>query len=151
MENTTEIDINIKLSDYLTGEQKAEWIEALRSGDYEQGVEELYDGNGFCCLGVLRELTGVKTCKGLFGAKFTADIDSEQLKGECLSPYLQGVLVALNDAVNLDEGTTDAAKSLGIENINHGRPADFNDIAAILERCDTLEDLLRAYSEHGKK
>lgn len=38
---------------------KAEWIQALRSGDYKQGRNKLqWDGN-FCCLGVLCELSPV--------------------------------------------------------------------------------------------
>lgn len=28
------------------------WVAALRSGDYEQGTGQLYDGLGYCCLGV---------------------------------------------------------------------------------------------------
>jgi hypothetical protein len=33
------------------------WVEALRSGDYKQGTEQLRDkNNNFCCLGVLCNL-----------------------------------------------------------------------------------------------
>jgi hypothetical protein len=32
---------------------KAAWIDALRSGEYEQGDGQLQKGNRFCCLGVL--------------------------------------------------------------------------------------------------
>ncbi len=35
---------------------KTKWVGALRSGDYYQTKETLYDGNGYCCLGVLCEL-----------------------------------------------------------------------------------------------
>ena len=40
------------------------WIEALRSGDYKQSRQSLYnpEENGFCCLGVYkREVDGVST------------------------------------------------------------------------------------------
>ena len=34
-------------------EYRAKWLEALRSGNYEQSRTTLQDDNGFCCLGVL--------------------------------------------------------------------------------------------------
>lgn len=38
---------------------KANWVEALRSGEYEQARGALSDGNGFCCLGVLCKIRGL--------------------------------------------------------------------------------------------
>jgi hypothetical protein len=40
---------------------KAEWIAALRSGEYRQGLNYLHDSerNTFCCLGVLCRVAGV--------------------------------------------------------------------------------------------
>ncbi len=35
---------------------KAEWVDALRSGDYAQGGGVLRRGNNFCCLGVLCDI-----------------------------------------------------------------------------------------------
>ena len=32
------------------------WVEALRSGEYEQGVGALHEGDAFCCLGVACEV-----------------------------------------------------------------------------------------------
>lgn len=40
-------------------ELRDRWVEALRSGDYEQGQSFLRNGNKFCCLGVLCEVAGV--------------------------------------------------------------------------------------------
>ena len=40
-------------------EIKRRWIEALRSGRYEQTEGKLRDGDGFCCLGVLCDISGV--------------------------------------------------------------------------------------------
>ena len=34
------------------GPRQQRWVEALRSGKYEQGHEALHAGNEFCCLGV---------------------------------------------------------------------------------------------------
>lgn len=37
-----------------------EWIEALRSGRYKQGMHVLRDGDKFCCLGVAADLAGAE-------------------------------------------------------------------------------------------
>lgn len=37
----------------MDAELKAKWLEALRSGKYDQGTGQLRNGNCFCCLGVL--------------------------------------------------------------------------------------------------
>ena len=37
-------------------EIKDRWVEALRSGDYQQGERALKEGENFCCLGVLCDL-----------------------------------------------------------------------------------------------
>ncbi len=46
-----------------TKEQQAEhrkqWVEALRSGKYQQTKNALRDGAGFCCLGVACDISGV--------------------------------------------------------------------------------------------
>lgn len=45
----------------LTPEQqelKTKWLEALRSGKYQQGQGLLRQGNKYCCLGVLAEING---------------------------------------------------------------------------------------------
>ena len=36
------------------------WVKALRSGRYKQAREYLYDGRGYCCLGVLARVQGAK-------------------------------------------------------------------------------------------
>ena len=40
----------------MNPEVKQKWIDALRSGDYEQGSEKLRSVTGYCCLGVLCDL-----------------------------------------------------------------------------------------------
>lgn len=37
----------------MNPEIKAKWVEALRSGRYEQTSGRLKDGDAFCCIGVL--------------------------------------------------------------------------------------------------
>ena len=33
------------------------WVKALRSGKYKQATEQLKDGNSYCCLGVLCDIS----------------------------------------------------------------------------------------------
>lgn len=40
---------------------KQKWIEALTSGEYQQGHNHLQVGGGFCCLGVLCDLHSKET------------------------------------------------------------------------------------------
>jgi hypothetical protein len=40
----------------MNPEIKQKWVDALRSGEYQQGRNSLRNGNGFCCLGVLCDL-----------------------------------------------------------------------------------------------
>jgi len=44
----------------MKAEWKDKWVAALRSGEYKQTREQLYDGKGYCCLGVLCKITGKK-------------------------------------------------------------------------------------------
>jgi hypothetical protein len=42
-------------------EIKEKWLEALRSGEYHQSKNGLYDGVGYCCLGVLCDIHSKET------------------------------------------------------------------------------------------
>ncbi len=42
---------------------KNEWVKALRSGKYNQATAVLSDGDSYCCLGVLCEISGVSDFK----------------------------------------------------------------------------------------
>jgi hypothetical protein len=48
----------------MDAQLKAKWIEALRSGEYEQGHLYLRKNGRHCCLGVLCELTGLEISQG---------------------------------------------------------------------------------------
>lgn len=44
----------------MNKELKNKWLEALRSGEYKQGVNFLRNiGDNYCCLGVLYEVEGI--------------------------------------------------------------------------------------------
>lgn len=53
----------------MNPELKAKWLEALRSGNYNQGKHHLRVGGNFCCLGVLCDLTPL--------AKFEMEYDED--------------------------------------------------------------------------
>lgn len=47
----------------MTNEQtqlRQKWLEALRSGEYQQTKHKLFDGVGYCCLGVLCKVAGLE-------------------------------------------------------------------------------------------
>lgn len=44
-------------------ELKAKWLEALRSGDYDQGTGSLCRDGRYCCLGVLCEVMGIASVR----------------------------------------------------------------------------------------
>jgi hypothetical protein len=49
----------------MNPEIKQKWVDALRSGKYKQGIEELKDSEGrYCCLGVLCVVTKQKKWAG---------------------------------------------------------------------------------------
>jgi hypothetical protein len=45
-------------------EHRKLWVEALRSGKYEQAAQALRRGQGFCCLGVACDISGVGEWSG---------------------------------------------------------------------------------------
>lgn len=50
---------------------KADWVRALRSGEYKQTRGTLTDGEGFCCLGVLCKVAGLEIRKDGSGVEGT--------------------------------------------------------------------------------
>jgi hypothetical protein len=42
----------------MDAQLKAKWVEALRSGEYQQTKSYLHDIDGYCCLGVLCDVSG---------------------------------------------------------------------------------------------
>ncbi len=51
----------------MNPEIKAEWTKALRSGEYAQCRKTLFNGEGYCCLGVLVDVLGKKFPEKLNG------------------------------------------------------------------------------------
>lgn len=53
----------------MHAELKAKWLEALRSGKYDQTTGQLRDGNCFCCLGVLCDVFNPNGWEGVTGTR----------------------------------------------------------------------------------
>lgn len=47
------------MSEYILNEAQEAWLTALESGEYEQARGLLFDGNGFCCIGVACKISGL--------------------------------------------------------------------------------------------
>jgi hypothetical protein len=47
----------------LSRDAKAKWLKALRSGKYKQARGTLFNGDGYCCLGVLCRTQGISNRK----------------------------------------------------------------------------------------
>ena len=88
---------------------KKEWIKALRSNKYKQGMGVLKSrGNFYCCLGVLCDISkdikwSKKTCGPGIGARFNGKITygtlaSEFVKKIKLDPHQTGRLIQKNDS-----------------------------------------------------
>lgn len=69
----------------MDAQLKAKWVEALRSGEYEQGRNQLKLGSKFCCLGVLFDTQGCK-----WGYEGSALLDGQTFLAMS-TPYGAGV------------------------------------------------------------
>lgn len=104
----------------MNKEVKAKWIEALCSGKYKQTEGQLRDNGGFCCLGVLCDISGLDEWKTLGGNKldiymgesgelpsavtewagFRDDGDGDDVLDDGYDPYISALdvsLAGLND------------------------------------------------------
>jgi hypothetical protein len=62
MTNTKELPTNIET-----------WVTALESGEYSQCTHSLYDGEGYCCLGVYAKVVLGCADEDILGTRFTID------------------------------------------------------------------------------
>lgn len=80
---------------------KARWIEALRSGKYQQAAHTLRkpDSNEFCCLGVLCEIEGMDWAKDSSGFyKASQSVTPTPVRQANLSAQQAHRLADMNDA-----------------------------------------------------
>jgi hypothetical protein len=106
---------------------KADWIAALRSGNYKQAKHALTNGEGFCCLGVLCEVETLDK-------KFQADGEfwSYVFEGEEYEENIEG---GFQNEVGL---SNDQIDQLVIMNDTYDK--NFNEIADWIEENVSVDD-----------
>jgi hypothetical protein len=112
----------------MNQEIKQRWIEALRSGNYQQGKNSLFHCGKFCCLGVLTDLY-IKE-RGLQWQQDSADLWSFETEGEVLPRSVQkwaGIDV-FNPTISGNRATDH----------NDNYHLSFNEIAALIEEDKEL-------------
>ena len=94
----------------MDAQLKAKWVEALRSGEYEQAREMLHDvaNGGYCCLGVLCKVMGAEFGPG---SEKHEDEDGATLLMFDHVPVLDGRVLSNNDDEKLKDSL---CKELGI-------------------------------------
>lgn len=97
---------------------KADWVKALRSGDFKQGQRALRRGETFCCLGVLCDVMGAEWGGG-------DDVDlNPRINGELQAYYLAPVALETT-------GMTFAQQERLYDMNDEGKP--FSEIADYIE------------------
>jgi hypothetical protein len=87
-------------------EIKAKWVEALRSGRYQQATGKLMTEEGYCCLGVLCEVAGLPIALDGFNV-VGADLGEDDNGYRPINELVGGRdLVALLYEMNDDERKT---------------------------------------------
>lgn len=111
---------------------KEMWIDALTSGEYEQGQGLLNKDGKFCCLGVLEDLYakehGVKWIP--FGTDALGEAMVLDLKGGCTNPF------TLAEEVQVWAGLNDSNPSVNgdpLAWLNDKADMSFNQIATLIE------------------
>ena len=103
----------------MNPEVKQKWIEALRSGKYEQIKRKLWDNGKYCCLGVLCEVVGaLRDNYGYYKLNESAQIESDtELTGDLadslgLTTEDQRILTEMNDGENAFKGSPQSFKEI---------------------------------------
>ena len=113
----------------MNADIKAQWVAALRSGDYKQTHGTLREGDAFCCLGVLCNLHAQAH------PEFAAMQDSA-------SVYM-GAGAVLPEAVTRWAGLSDQRGNFVTIGRNDGRLAAHNDVGrTFAEIADAIEGQL---------
>lgn len=100
------------------------WCAALRGGEYEQGKGRLSDGDRFCCLGVLCDLSGLESwvaddpARWRYGG-YDAILPPEVMDWACMNDDNPEVVLSSGEAMSL--------ASL------NDRGLSFNEIADLIE------------------
>lgn len=89
----------------LDADLKAKWIAALRSGEYKQGQSSLFDGKGYCCLGVLATIQGCDIEKAIPDPDERVTNDLPRGFNGGLTPKQREILACRNDGSHCKYGS----------------------------------------------
>lgn len=120
-------------------EHRKAWLEALRSGNYPQARDQLFDGDGYCCLGVACTVLGLEPVD-YDGQSFAYAFGDE--KNPVTLPYEGQVWLGLNTG-NPAVAFPDGYQSLAT--LNDDGTWSFEDIADAIEEYgfDYYDDALQ--------
>lgn len=113
---------------------KEKWLQALRSGEYEQGVDKLLDQGKYCCLGVLCDIVADEDSKvewsdNMFIIAPDEDTDDYEYCEELLHPYVRDIAELEDDNPLIElEGNRKTLTYL-----NDKKRFTFKEIADIIE------------------
>jgi hypothetical protein len=108
-----------------------EWVKALRSGDYKQGRPGIMvdPEGGYCCLGVLQELTGrVRENNALLSLEACVETGMRTGVGSWHNKYGRCALSEMNDSGRVRSGAK------GTKRAPLGRRFTFPEIADWIEK-----------------
>jgi hypothetical protein len=110
------------------------WVQALRSGKYQQATGVLYDGNGYCCLGVACDVLGIKFLQDGDG-DFYADILCEYGALCILPPQVRDMLGLRTRSGGSNVELTGSGRTMLTELNDDG--VTFPEIADIIEKYES--------------
>ncbi len=120
------------MSTKMNPEVKAAWTQALRSGEYIQGVGHLVEDGKYCCLGVLCDLAvkaGIVTEQGGHFTTVTQD-DGSYDEDNCYLPRSVQTWAGLNSR---NPEVTLNGLNRPLAALNDSRGVDFQGIADLIE------------------
>jgi len=107
----------------VNAELKAKWLEALRSGKYDQTSGHLRDGNSFCCLGVLCNIfneAGWDRSEGPYEWSFGEGPDERREVGVLPSNF--------RNTYGIDSGTETRLIEMNDDGVPFSRIADYIEV-----------------------
>lgn len=101
------------------------WINALRSGEYKQGKDNLYNGCEYCCLGVAGKLCGVPDLEMK---------DNGELRDVSIYSEQQGDYYSVTDIFDVPVEIVDTDLVKELINLNDAENKSFPEIADWIEK-----------------